>query len=251
MGGRATKLAAAPTVVELQDFTFESKIIGTSLAGAVLCAGWWAWRRCTHKNGKDTEAATGLKSHNVAAVVSLMLFLVACTYSSTVRQFFSADAVPVALVLGAAVLVPLSFTSILSSTETADPAKPTLPGTAATALLIKQRRSVFPKDYNGAAVPRAVIERALEAANWAPTHGKTEPWRFVVFAGPDRIMELETAKQKATEEVMKDTPEKLAAAIEKMEKKRKDVLKERVPQLVDSLNMPLTRTRGWTLDLDP
>jgi len=21
----------------------------------------------------------------------------------------------------------------------------------------------------------------LEAANWAPTHGKTEPWRFVVL----------------------------------------------------------------------
>ena len=40
--------------------------------------------------------------------------------------------------------------------------------------LMKQRRSIFPKDFNGASVPRAVIERALEAANWAPTHGKTE-----------------------------------------------------------------------------
>ena len=32
-------------------------------------------------------------------------------------------------------------------------------------------------------VPLAVIEEALAAANWAPTHGKTEPWRFVVV-GP-------------------------------------------------------------------
>ena len=30
-------------------------------------------------------------------------------------------------------------------------------------------------------VPREYIDRMLEAANWAPTHGKTEPWRFVVF----------------------------------------------------------------------
>lgn len=30
-------------------------------------------------------------------------------------------------------------------------------------------------------VGRAVVEAMLEAANWAPTHGKTEPWRFVVL----------------------------------------------------------------------
>lgn len=26
----------------------------------------------------------------------------------------------------------------------------------------------------------------LEAANWSPSHGKTEPWRFAVFAGDSR-----------------------------------------------------------------
>jgi nitroreductase len=49
--------------------------------------------------------------------------------------------------------------------------------------LMRQRRSVFPKDYSGALPPRASIEAMLEAANWAPTHGKTEPWRFVVMNG--------------------------------------------------------------------
>eukprot|EP00466_Bigelowiella_natans_P006130 jgi/Bigna1/145176/aug1.96_g19884 len=47
--------------------------------------------------------------------------------------------------------------------------------------LIKTRRSIFPKDYNGSKVPDKVISQMIEAANWAPTHGKTEPWRFVVL----------------------------------------------------------------------
>ena len=36
------------------------------------------------------------------------------------------------------------------------------------------------------------MEALLEAANWAPTHGKTEPWRFVVMgrAAQERFMDL-------------------------------------------------------------
>ena len=49
--------------------------------------------------------------------------------------------------------------------------------------LIKRRRSIFPKDYTGAAPDRALVECMLDAANWAPTHGKTEPWRFTVLSG--------------------------------------------------------------------
>ena len=29
---------------------------------------------------------------------------------------------------------------------------------------------------------RETVEWLLEAANWAPTHGKTEPWRWVVLS---------------------------------------------------------------------
>ncbi len=53
--------------------------------------------------------------------------------------------------------------------------------------LIKGRRSVFPKNYTGKKVPENVIEGMLEAANWAPTHKLTEPWRFVVFEGEGLI----------------------------------------------------------------
>lgn len=39
---------------------------------------------------------------------------------------------------------------------------------------------------------RSVVETMLEAANWAPTHGKTEPWRFVVLgrAAQEELLDL-------------------------------------------------------------
>jgi len=49
--------------------------------------------------------------------------------------------------------------------------------------LIRNRRSIFPKMYTDEQVPKAVIEKMLENANWAPTHKFTEPWRFTVFYG--------------------------------------------------------------------
>ncbi len=49
--------------------------------------------------------------------------------------------------------------------------------------LMRDRRSVFPKDYTGEKVDDAIIHQLLENANWAPTHKLTEPWRFVVFSG--------------------------------------------------------------------
>lgn len=49
--------------------------------------------------------------------------------------------------------------------------------------LIQQRRSIFPRQYTGEAVPRAYIEQMLQNAHWAPNHGHTEPWLFKVFSG--------------------------------------------------------------------
>lgn len=47
--------------------------------------------------------------------------------------------------------------------------------------LIQYRRSVFPVSFSGDRIDDAVIEQLLENANWAPTHSRTEPWRFTVF----------------------------------------------------------------------
>jgi nitroreductase len=50
--------------------------------------------------------------------------------------------------------------------------------------LIRERRSIFPKQYDaGKHVDDAIIRQMLENANWAPTHKLTEPWRFTVFTG--------------------------------------------------------------------
>ncbi|WP_203295336.1 nitroreductase family protein [Luteirhabdus pelagi] len=48
---------------------------------------------------------------------------------------------------------------------------------------IPQRRSVYPPQYSDKEITRETIETILEAANWAPTHRRTEPWRFKVFQG--------------------------------------------------------------------
>lgn len=44
--------------------------------------------------------------------------------------------------------------------------------------LIRERRTIY--DFKPDPVPQPVLERALEAAVWAPNHGLTEPWRFHV-----------------------------------------------------------------------
>ncbi|MHA7944367.1 nitroreductase family protein [Formosa sp. 3Alg 14/1] len=49
--------------------------------------------------------------------------------------------------------------------------------------LIKNRRSVFPDQYNATPISKETINLLLEAANWAPTHKRTEPWRFKVLQG--------------------------------------------------------------------
>lgn len=64
--------------------------------------------------------------------------------------------------------------------------------------VIKNRRSVFPKDYTEEKVDDAIIKQMLENANWAPTHKFTEPWRFIVYTGDGRkkLAELQASVYK-------------------------------------------------------
>ncbi len=50
--------------------------------------------------------------------------------------------------------------------------------------IIKNRRSVKAQAMNGRKIPNEQIEALLELADWAPTHGYTEPWRFVIYENP-------------------------------------------------------------------
>lgn len=48
---------------------------------------------------------------------------------------------------------------------------------------VRLRRSVKPEAMRPDPIPRGTVEQLLDAANWAPSHGLTEPWRFIVFTG--------------------------------------------------------------------
>lgn len=49
--------------------------------------------------------------------------------------------------------------------------------------IIVERRSVFPQFYNNTPIADETIKDLLALANWAPTHKKTEPWRWKVIKG--------------------------------------------------------------------
>lgn len=48
--------------------------------------------------------------------------------------------------------------------------------------IIVDRRSCKPSSMNGKKIETTHIESLLALADWAPTHGRTEPWRFIVFS---------------------------------------------------------------------
>lgn len=49
--------------------------------------------------------------------------------------------------------------------------------------VIKERRSIKPGSMNGEKISDPAIQHLLELADWAPTHGRTEPWRFIIYTG--------------------------------------------------------------------
>lgn len=46
---------------------------------------------------------------------------------------------------------------------------------------IASRRSIYPRQFESNEVSEEELLLLLEAAQWAPTHKLTQPWRFVVF----------------------------------------------------------------------
>lgn len=81
--------------------------------------------------------------------------------------------------------------------------------------LIRARRSIQPVQFvPGQVIPYTLIEQLLENANWAPTHKRTEPWRFVVFsgAGLQKLADFQAAlyQQNAGDKFQQSKYEKLA-----------------------------------------
>ncbi len=47
--------------------------------------------------------------------------------------------------------------------------------------VIKNRRTIYPEQFSDRKVHKEQVELLLNNAQWAPTHGNTQPWRFNVF----------------------------------------------------------------------
>lgn len=57
--------------------------------------------------------------------------------------------------------------------------------------LMRERRSI--RRFQPEPIPRALIERLLTAATWAPSAHNRQPWRFTVIETPARKVELAQA----------------------------------------------------------
>lgn len=60
------------------------------------------------------------------------------------------------------------------------------PEAKAMSALIKQRRTIYPEHYIDKEIPKEIVTDILTNATWAPTHGKTQPWRMKVYTGKSR-----------------------------------------------------------------
>jgi len=67
--------------------------------------------------------------------------------------------------------------------------------------LMASRRAVFTTQFvAGKTIPDEIVWQLLENANWAPTHKRTEPWRFVVFTGQglQKLAEFQASRYRQT-----------------------------------------------------
>jgi nitroreductase len=76
--------------------------------------------------------------------------------------------------------------------------------------IIINRRSTKPVAFNGKKIEDQQIRQLLELANWAPSHGLTEPWRFVVYGGQAvrEFCQLQAEQYRQTTPPDKFTPAK-------------------------------------------
>lgn len=100
--------------------------------------------------------------------------------------------------------------------------------------VIKNRRSIYPEQYSDRKVQREMVEKILNNAIWAPTHGMTQPWRFSVFMdeGKTKFAEVFSTLYKQT------TPE------DKFQESKFNKLRDRVlkASVVIAINMKRQET---------
>lgn len=105
--------------------------------------------------------------------------------------------------------------------------------------LISNRHSSYPAQLSGERISTEKIQNLLELAKWAPTHRKTEPWRFQVFSGKS-LLQLLGAKKEwlKTQNLAEDMLQKKVSKFDQMAKQVSHILSisvafdemKRVPQ---------------------
>lgn len=83
---------------------------------------------------------------------------------------------------------------------------------------IRERRTVPLPALRPDPVSDELIEAVLAAANWAPTHGRTEPWRFAVFTGEGRLRLADVLAQSLVLFRGQDAPDPSAVEAERQNK---------------------------------
>lgn len=85
--------------------------------------------------------------------------------------------------------------------------------------IIKTRRTVFPHQFTGEKLKDDTVRQILESAVWAPTHGKTEPWFFVVLKGDSlkNFIKLKASLYKEKTPESEFSPQKAAKIAERAE----------------------------------
>lgn len=75
--------------------------------------------------------------------------------------------------------------------------------------LIRERRTIYPEQFSKRKVHKEQIELILNNAQYAPTHGNTQPWRFKVFTDEGRQtlsdFLVETYKSQTQQEEQRST----------------------------------------------
>jgi len=118
--------------------------------------------------------------------------------------------------------------------------------------IIARRRAVFPAQYNDKPISRSEIEKILEAANWAPTHRKTEPWRFKVIMGDgktrlgkflsDKYLEITPSPKQIKVKKLRENPMRAAAMIAICMQRD---LQERVPEWEEIAAVAMAVQNMW------
>ncbi len=87
---------------------------------------------------------------------------------------------------------------------------------------IKSRQSLYPMQMEeNAIIPDEKIWRLLETANYAPSHKRTEPWRFIVFSGAQKDTFIDKQKEILSE--LNETGIDISAKLKKLDLRKKQI----------------------------